>query len=67
MILGSKGAYPFEAGAKRWRAASMAELLYAVKDIREVIRVWPDHPNGGWYADELHTVGAEINRRKNPR
>ena len=64
MLLGSKGSYPFAAGAKRWRKATVAAMLYALADIRAVLQAWPDHPNSGWYADEAHTVNAELKRRR---
>jgi hypothetical protein len=59
----TKEAYNFAAKRRQYRAATDASLAYAIEDIRKTLAAWPDHPNAGWYADDAHTVAAEINRR----
>jgi len=63
MLIGTKQAYDFAAGKRRYAKYTMAQLRFAVEDIKQVTKVWPDHPNANWYADDLHTVVAEILRR----
>ena len=62
--MNTKGAYNFEAKAKQYRGYTVEQLHYALTDIRETIEVWSDSPSAGWYADDLHTVAAEIGRRE---
>ena len=59
----TKGNYDFTTKAREYRRLSDSALRFAARDIRETLRVWRDHPNAGWYADDLHTVAAEANRR----
>ena len=41
-------------------------LEYVIKDCTSVLEAWKDHPNTGYYADEIHYCLAEIRYRKNP-
>ena len=59
----TKGPYDFAARKAYYRKCTDESLAFATEDIRQVMAAWPDHPNGGWYADDAHTVAAEINRR----
>jgi hypothetical protein len=63
MSYGSKGAYPFKEKARQYRGYTAAQLAFALSDIKDTIAAWPDGPNAGWYADDMHTVAAEIKRR----
>ncbi|MBW2636015.1 MAG: hypothetical protein JRC86_00565 [Deltaproteobacteria bacterium] len=65
--MNTKGPYNFNAKAAQYRAYNMDALHFAANDIRETLKVWPDHPNAGWYMDDLHTVTKEIGRRLGDR
>jgi hypothetical protein len=43
----------------------MDELNFVIKDCGEVLSVWPDTPNNGYYADEICYCADEIRRRLN--
>ncbi len=60
----TKDAYDFAARKTLYRTVSSDSLRYIATDIRLTLDAWPDHPNAGWYLDDLHTVGDELNRRK---
>jgi len=34
-----------------------------VTDCEKTLAVWRDHPNGGYYLDEIHYCLAELKRR----
>jgi len=59
----TKGPYDFAAKKRQYKRLDDAALAFAAEDIRLTLVAWPDHPNAGWYADDAHTVAAEINRR----
>lgn len=42
---------------------SDAELLYTIEDCKEVLAVWIDHPNLGYYSDEICYCSMELARR----
>jgi hypothetical protein len=42
-------------------------LEYTVKDCTAVLEAWRDHPNHGYYSDEIHYCLAEIRYRKDPK
>lgn len=50
--------------ARKVKKMSDSELLFVIKDCREVLNAWPDTPNHGYYMDEIHYCHAEINRRR---
>jgi hypothetical protein len=63
--------YPFAAMEKRYISYSDAELHYALLDAREAAKhedAMAKEGHGlsryGWYADDVHTINAEINKRK---
>ena len=39
--------------AKKVKKMTYSELLFTIKDCREVLKAWPDQPNYGYYADEI--------------
>ena len=49
--------------AKKVKKMTSAELLFVSKDCKEVLDAWPDHPNAGYYLDEMHYCGMELARR----
>jgi hypothetical protein len=69
--------YPFTEMEERYATYTDAQLAYALKDAREAARNEDELAKRGhrlaqygWYADDVHTVAAEIRRRqtrKNPR
>jgi hypothetical protein len=46
------------------RGKSIVELYGAIKDCRETLQAWPNHPNEGYYLDEMHICIAELRRRQ---
>ena len=50
---------------KKVRRMTEAELLHTIKDCKGVLAVWPAHPNGGYYSDEICYCSTELYRRKN--
>ena len=48
---------------KKVRTMSSDSLLYVCKDCRDVLNAWPDHPNAGYYQDEIQYCGMELARR----
>jgi hypothetical protein len=42
-------------------------LEYTVKDCTAVLEAWKDHPNQGYYTDEIHYCLAEMRYRLNPK
>jgi hypothetical protein len=42
-------------------------LEYIIKDCTAVLEAWRDHPNQGYYTDEIHYCLAEIRYRKDPK
>lgn len=60
------GGYPFTAKAAQYRRYSMDELNFARKDARDAARACTHDPIAeAWYMDDVATILAEINRRKN--
>jgi hypothetical protein len=63
--------YPFAEMEERYAGYTDDQLAYALKDAREAARnedamAKQGHPLAqyGWYADDVHTIGAEIMRRR---
>ncbi len=56
---------PFDFAKMKEKAKKMStdELRYAIKDIVETLKVYPNHPNEGWYQDEASTYRDELNKR----
>lgn len=52
---------------KRLRKLSIEALRYIVKDVRETLEAWPNHPNGGYYLDEIIYCEQELRRRDGTR
>jgi hypothetical protein len=50
--------------AKKVKKMTYSELLFTIKDCREVLKAWPDQPNYGYYADEICYCADEIRRRQ---
>jgi hypothetical protein len=46
------------------RRKSVPQLRYIIRDCRETLRCWPDHPNEGHYLDEIHYAAMELARRE---
>lgn len=47
----------------RVKKMDYAALKHVIADCRAVLEIWPDHPNGGYYWDEIHYCAAELKRR----
>lgn len=61
----TKGAYPFAEKEKQYRRATDAMLAFARNDAFEAMKVnegW-NEPAACWYADDVHTIAAEMARR----
>ena len=63
--------YNFSEGKERAKKMSDQELIYAIKDLREVIDVQSEAEKKGYhmkklwyYMDELHTYAQELNNRR---
>lgn len=63
--------YPFAEKEKQYAKYTDAELHYALLDAREAAKHEDAMAKGGyglsrygWYADDVHTINAEINKRK---
>jgi hypothetical protein len=50
--------------SKKVKKMTEAELLFTIKDCKEVLAVWNDHPNNGYYSDEICYCSTELHRRK---
>jgi len=50
--------------SRKVKKMTMDELNFVIKDCGEVLNVWPDTPNHGYYADEICYCADEIRRRK---
>jgi hypothetical protein len=48
---------------RKVKRMSPESLRWVIKDCREVFKVWPNHPNGGYYADEIGYCSDELKRR----
>jgi hypothetical protein len=64
--------YDFTSGQEKARQMSTEELHFALKDLREVIKIQEDArraghhvPKLGYYWDELHTYAQELKNRQN--
>ncbi len=40
-----------------------SSLQYVIKDCQAAIAAYPDNPNAGYYADEIHYCAMELKRR----
>ena len=49
---------------KKVKRMSQAELKYTIKDCKEVLAVWPAHPNCSYYSDEICYCSTELHRRE---
>ena len=47
----------------RIRSYTEAELRYAMQDAREAMEAMPNGHKSGYYADEVHYCGMELQRR----
>ena len=54
-------AYP-----KSLKSKSAAELSWTIRDCREALKAYPDNPKAGYYMDEIHYCGMELQRRQAP-
>lgn len=63
--MSTKGAYDFTAKEQQYRSYTLAMLTYAAKDAAEARDAMRGHDPiaENWYADDVHTILAEINRR----
>ena len=67
--------YDFAAGKRKARKMSDEALLWTIDDIKKTLEIQEpaaregtmQTPKLGYYADELHTMIEELNRRRNPR
>ena len=50
--------------AKKVKRMTWSELEFTIQDCREVLEAWPDHPNAGYYQDEICYCADEIRRRR---
>lgn len=50
--------------ARKVKKMSDSELLFTIKDCKEVLKAWPNHQNEGYYMDEIHYCYGEIKRRQ---
>ena len=50
--------------SKKVKKMSYSELLFTIKDCREVLKAWPDQPNYSYYADELGYCADAPRRRQ---
>lgn len=48
---------------KKVRTMESSSLKYVIQDCKAVLEAWPEHPNGGYYADEIHYCAMELKRR----
>jgi DNA-binding ferritin-like protein len=64
--MSTKGAYPFSAREELYRQATEDQLKFAQRDASEAARAMRGHDAiaEAWYLDDLHTITAEIRRRK---
>ena len=64
--MSTKQAYDFTAKADQYRQFTDAQLAYSVQDATEARDAMRGHDDDAenWYADDVHTLLAEINRRK---
>jgi hypothetical protein len=49
---------------KKVKRMTQAELEYTIKDCKEVLAVWVDHPNCSYYSDEICYCSTELHQRK---
>jgi len=49
---------------KKVKRMTEEELLWVIKDCQEVLKAWADHPNCGYYSDEICYCSTELNQRK---
>jgi hypothetical protein len=49
--------------ARKVKKMTLSELEFVIKDCKEVLSIWPDHPNYSYYTDEILYCLDEINRR----
>ena len=66
--------YPFAEKEAQYAAYSDAQLHYALADAREAAKAEDEMAKAGhglsrygWYADDVHTIAAEIRKRRAPR
>ena len=38
-------------------------LKFVIADCQKVLEAWRDHPNGGYYSDEIHYCSMELRNR----
>lgn len=49
---------------KKVKKMSVVELRHVINDCRAVLQAWPQHPNEGYYLDEIHYCSMELARRQ---
>jgi len=52
---------------KKIKKYSEPSLRFIIKDCEEAIKVLPNNPKNGYYADEICYCANELNNRKNNR
>jgi len=45
------------------KAKSSDSLRFIIADCREALKGWPNHPNAGYYLDEISYCGMELVKR----
>lgn len=62
----TKPAYDFTAKQAQYRQYTAAQLAYALKDAAEARDAMRGHDTAAenWYADDVHTIAQEVNRRR---
>lgn len=63
---GTKGPYPFSDKQRQYRAYTVPQLRFALKDAAETARIWKgqDPATENWYRDDVFTISDEIRRRE---
>jgi len=45
------------------KGKTVVQLRFIIADCREALKGWPNHPNAGYYLDEISYCGMELKRR----
>ena len=48
---------------KECKGKSETQLRYIIQDCKNAIAAYPENPNAGYYADEIHYCAMELARR----
>jgi hypothetical protein len=49
---------------KKVRTMDDSALRFVIQDCAAALEAWPDQPNAGYYADEIHYCAMELKRRR---